>query len=200
MIIMKRRDFIATSAAFFATANVSFASPFLAEDIETFKKVLNSFDSDMRLLRGNRGTWHLYENKRTTWFLTYNQDDLVKKFVSVESDYINYDREYDPLDIYSKFKPEEFLCRKTAIGQVYRAINLIAQKTLRSRANHYAVFSDHILFWYKGRHNLQDTPIKRVGRNIALHPNWNDYFIRVKGFELSDYSKYVLSEIGVTEV
>lgn len=77
--------------------------------------------------------------------------------------------------------------------------NHIAIATRRARGNHYAVFPNHILIWYKGKSDY-DSPFTRVGKNIAKHPNYKNYFVKVRGVKLSDEDHEILASQNFTRV
>lgn len=99
-------------------------------------------------------------------------------------------KEYDPEFLFGKDLPVldctgERNTKQRNVCNVIRAATRIDNVTRRGRGNKFAQFPDHVLVWYQGNPNF-DTPVQRVGENMALHPKFSQYFIKVEGVILSE--------------
>lgn len=187
---LSRRNFILSALA--ATSVVSLGVPIFNNDLINLEKVIQSFPSAPLTQSDNplRMTFFLHVGKMVEGHLGLRCSNAVAdctKPYNLQS------------FLYEDFTELSFDEPRHNVSAIVSGANRVAKQTRRGRGNHYAVMSDHILVWYKGQ-NIYDTPIQRVGVNLAYGPNFKDYFVKVKNISLTREDHSMLKKLGYERI
>jgi hypothetical protein len=192
---MDRRQAIAGAAATVVLASMPI--PTVAKALSPEKAaILTKIAATFPVIDGiQRGTGE----KVMAFFMTANIKTEDTMGFRIIKEQVDPDAEYElanliPEDI------ETMSSNANGTFDIIQASNLIAKKTRRAQGNHYAVFPDHILVWYKSIISQYDSPIIQAGSNVSYNPNAKDYFVRVEGITLSDEDHEALSKNGMIRV
>lgn len=177
---MNRREFITRLTAALPFASVAYMAS--ADEVLSMQhKVIQSF-----VEQSATGKKHLI----TYYTLRKCEQDNQFSFGFKNGIIDNTDKEYDPTTVFNGDFPVldykgKYNAKKDKVCNIIRAANRIAAVTRRGRGNRFAQFPDHVLVWYQG-HNPYDSPIQRIGKNIFLHPDYNNFFVKIDGIHLTE--------------
>jgi hypothetical protein len=208
-LTIKRRSFLAGLCSLFPALSLAGYPPSLDKngDIELMHRIVKSFPDQTNHDLFKNGT---PANTTCMAFLLTIKDDAdpgklrisIKQAVAdaavdyqlsdIFSENIN-ERDYTNHDRFRMATPDAL-----EVSAIVSAANRIARQTMRGMGNHYAVFSDHILVWYS--RTPVDTPVCRLGKNVVIHPNRDDYFFKVKGISLTWKHHRMLRKLGYKRV
>lgn len=187
---LSRRSFIQSSLAAVIVASVGI--PMFDYDLVNLEKIVRSFPSAPLTQSDNplRMIFFLHTSKMVEGHIGLQCSNAVADCT----------KPYDLKPFLNEdFTNLTFENPRPSVSAIVSGANRVAIQTRRGKGNHYAVMSDHILVWYKG-HNIYDTPIQRVGVNIAYGPNFKDYFVRVRGVSLTRDDHSILKTLGYERV
>ena len=187
---MNRRNFIQLSIA--SATVFLLGTPLFGSDLEKLEKIIQSFPEAQLTASDNhlRMTFFLHTGKMVEGHLGLQCSNAV----------VDCTKPYDLHTFLQEDLTElKFDNPRPNVSAIVSGANRIAKQTRRGKGNHYAVMSDHILVWYKGE-NIYDTPIQRVGNNLAYGPNYMDYFVRVRGVSLVHDDHGMLKTLGYQRV
>lgn len=187
---LSRRRFVQSSLAAVIVASVGV--PMFDSDLGNLEKIVQSFPLALLTQSDNplRMTFFLHVGKMVEGHLGLQCSNAV----------VDCTKPYDLNPFLDEdFTELTFENPRPSVSAIVSGANRIAKQTRRGRGNHYAVMSDHILVWYKGQ-NIYDTPVQRVGANLAYGPNFKDYFVRVRGVSLTRKDHNILETLGYERV
>ena len=187
---LSRRNFILSALA--ATSVASLGVPIFNDDLGSLEKVIQSFP-EVELMASENPL-------RMTFFMHMGKWDNGQLGLKCSNVVVDCMESYDLQAFLGEdFTELSFDEPRHNVSAIVSGANRVAKQTRRGRGNHYAVMSDHILVWYKGQ-NIYDAPIQRVGNNLAYGPNFKDYFVKVKGFTLTQNDHDLLEYNGFTRI
>lgn len=187
---LSRRNFILSALA--AASVVSFGVPTFTNDLENLEKVVQSFPAAP--LAPSNSPLHM------TFFMHNATVDGGQLGFRCSNVVVDCEKSYNIHTFLSEDVTELTFDRpRPNVSAIVSGANRVALQTRRGKGNNYAVMSDHVLIWYKGK-SIYDTPIQRAGNNLAYNPNYKEYFVRVKGVALSQSDHDMLKTIGFERV
>lgn len=192
MIIGKlsRRNFILSSLA--TVSVISLGVPTFNNDLGSLEKVIQSFP-EVELMASENPL-------RMTFFMHMGKWDNGQLGLKCSNVVVDCMESYDLQAFLGEdFTELSFDEPRHNVSAIVSGANRVAKQTRRGRGNHYAVMSDYILVWYKGQ-NIYDTPIQRVGVNLAYGPNFKDYFVKVKNVSLTREDHSMLKKLGYERI
>lgn len=136
-------------------------------------------------------------------FLTVKRNPEHHSTITIEAQAADPSKEFtfDKIFLEDDITTLEYGDTRPMINAIISGANRVAIQTRRGKGNYYSIFSDHVLIWYQSKYSHYDSPAQIVGKNLAYHPNYKDYFVRVKcDNKLTDEHIQYLEELGYTKV
>lgn len=187
---MNRRNFIRSAVA--SILVVSAGVPAFTRDFGKLEQVIQSFPAAP--LAPSNNPIHM------TFFMHNATVDGGQLGFRCSNVVVDCEKSYDLHTFLSEDITELTFDRpRPNVSAIVSGANRVALQTRRGKGNYYAVMSDHVLIWYKGK-SVYDTPIQRAGNNLAYNPNYREHFVRVKGVSLTRDDHDTLKTIGFERV
>ena len=201
---MKRRSFLFGLAALLPTTAFASNLPhsIAASTVSRSDYILNNYptmirvvDSFPKITSGGQG---LYRAN----FLNVKRNDNNQFGLTIKAQVVDTNQNYtlDKIFMEDDIEVLDYLDREHTVSAIVSGANRVAKKTSRGKGNHYAVFEDHVLIWFRGKASDYDTPVQMIGNNLAYNDNYKDYFVKVKCKRLTDDDHKHLERIGYTRV